>query len=67
MALVLLQKQKKILDEYFEKNKDNIGVFWEPDELPQDVWDQLVAIKDSEILYHLIRAYVTDKVGKQTR
>ena len=63
MAFVLLQKQKKILDDYFEKNRDNIGVFWEPDELPQDVWDQLVAIKDSEVLYDFVRAYVTDKVG----
>lgn len=63
----LNKKQKKLLDKWFEQNKDktHIGTFFDLgkcDLFSYDLLKQLEQINDFEILYQATNRYIGDKV-----
>ena len=56
----LTQKQKVLLKDYFNKNKENIYGFEHVDNMPEELWDRLVEINDTEILYQNCNSYIND-------
>jgi len=74
MARHLLKRQKAIIDNFlkvnthspeekmiwgsvFTKNRGRLDI----DDLPIDLWDKIVAINDTEILYQEVDRYMRDK------
>ena len=60
----LTKKQKKLLDKFFETIKDEPGLAVRDiveDLLPYDLWIDLKAINDTEVLYHNVNGYLSDK------
>lgn len=63
----LNKRQRKLLDQWFEQNKDktHIGIFFDLgkcDLFSYDLLKQLEQINDFETIYQAINAYVGDKV-----
>ena len=56
----LTVKQKRLLKEYFNSNKENIYGFSHVDNMPDDLWDKLVEINDTEILYQNCNSYINE-------
>jgi len=70
----LMSKQKKLLDQWYQKNWIKIqerggGLWWEPsdDAFSADLYEQLQAINDTEILYQNITRYIVDKIMSEKR
>ena len=61
----LAQRQKKLLKEYFNNNKENIYGFNHVDDFPVDLWDCLIAINDTEVLYQNCNSYINDLLHGQ--
>ena len=74
MARHLLKRQKAIIDKFmkentcsaedrmiygsvFTKNRGRLDI----DDLPIDLWDKIVAINDTEVLYQEVDRYMSDK------
>ena len=63
---ILNKKQKNLLNEWFEKNKDNLGLFFQVDTceaFSPKLFEQLEKINDHETLYQNIDRYISDKVA----
>lgn len=65
----LNKKQRKLLDQWFEqnKNKTHISIFFDLgkcDLFSYDLYEQLEQINDFETIYQAINAYVGDKVSQ---
>ncbi len=56
----LTKKQKVILKNWFDKNKEDLHGFDLIDDVPEDLWDTLVEIHDTEILYQTANNYLCD-------
>ena len=54
-----------MIDEWFEKAKDRLGVGWTCEHNLEfaPIMDRLIAMNDSEIIYQEVDCYVRDKVG----
>jgi len=57
----LNKKQKKIIDEWFNKNWTGAGSICSTDDMPFMLLNKLEDINDTEILYQEIDRYITDK------
>ena len=58
-------KQKKILRDWFSKNKNNIGFSFDVQKnLPYDIWEKLEKINDYETIYQDINRYIYDLVSE---
>lgn len=60
----LTKKQKQLLDKWFETIKDKHGLAVRDvvkDLLPADLWEQLEAINDTEVLYQVVNNYINEK------
>jgi len=58
----LNKKQKVLLDEWFEKNKDDVGYFWDAESLDYDVYVELENIHNFEILHQAITGYIQEQL-----
>ena len=56
----LTKKQKVLLTDYFNKNKENIRGFQPVDDMPEEIWGKLVEINDTEILYQNCNNFLHD-------
>ena len=69
----LTVKQKKLLKNWYEKNRKNIhtGVLFfdvsKCDCFPDDLWEELVMINDTEILASQVNRYISDLGMADTR
>lgn len=61
----LTRRQKGILDCWFDSAKDNIGIGFVAEQLPDDIWNRLVQINDTEILAQEIERYIRDKAMEE--
>lgn len=62
----LTKKQKKLLDIWYEQNKNEHGLAVRDvvsDLLPTELWAELEAINDTEILYQDVNRYIHDKAA----
>jgi hypothetical protein len=60
----LTKEQKKLLDAWFEENKDKVGLFFTIDNCPEftvELLWQLEAINNTEILISNINSYLSDR------
>jgi len=62
----LTVKQKKLLDKWYEQNniKDEPGIAVcnvVQDLLPDELWDELQEVNNTEVLYQEVNCYITDK------
>jgi len=58
----LNKKQKAVLDEWFEENKDDIGLFWDAESLDYEVYVELENIHNFEILHQAITGYIQEQL-----
>ena len=57
-------KQKKILRDWYSKNKNNIGFSFDVQrDLPYEIWEQLEKINDFETIYQEINRFIYDLVA----
>ena len=57
---VLNKKQKKRIDEWFDKNWHGAGSIG-PGDVPLELWDELEKMNDHETLCQNVNRYVLDK------
>jgi len=60
----LNKKQRDLLDEWFEENKDEVGFSWEPQEgLTFKFYCKLLKINNFETIYQAITNYIQEKLS----
>ena len=61
----LTKEQKKLLDIWFNKNKENIGISFDVqsnDNFSNELYEKLQKINDTEVLNVNINSYIVDKL-----
>ena len=58
---VLNKKQKKKIDEWFDKNWKGAGSLSSSDDMPIELQDELERMNDHETIWQNINRYITDK------
>jgi hypothetical protein len=59
----LTKKQKRLLTEWFNENKDKVGLFFNLEDCPEftsEFLEKLIEINDSEILVTNINRFISD-------
>jgi len=60
----LNKKQRDLLDEWFEENKNDVGFSWDPQEgLPFSFFCKIVKLNNFETIYQAITSYVQGKIS----
>jgi len=57
----LNKRQKKILDNWFNKNWTGAGSIGTVEDLPIEIFEELERINDHETLYTNVNCYISDK------
>jgi len=58
----LNKEQKELLDSYFEKNKEKLGMDFRLKDLPYELYEELEEINSFKTMYSCITNYILDKV-----
>ena len=56
----LNKKQKKLLKEWFEQNKDKVGVFFDSKDLPTELYHKVVNLNDHETIHQNMTRFLSD-------
>lgn len=58
----LNKQQKTLLDNWYKKNKEKVGLRWDAQKLPYELYSQLEEMNDFETLHQETTNYITDKI-----
>lgn len=65
MARQLNKEQKRLLDLWFEQEKDNVGLSFEMKDLDYDLYKRIESLNDFEAIYSHVTDYIHEKVMSQ--
>jgi hypothetical protein len=60
----LTKRQKSLIRDFVGKNKEDLFGFDHMDKMPDELWERLRSINDTEILYQNCNNYINDIIHR---